>query len=71
MSASCAPIPTSSRLSAPAVQRIGAALEPYAFEVIYGPFFGRDILSGGKDAVRRSIVRYVEAVTGDGSAERE
>ncbi|MCC2099311.1 MAG: MBL fold metallo-hydrolase [Hyphomicrobiales bacterium] len=58
-------------LSAPAVQRIGAALDPYDFEVIYGPFFGRDILTGGKDAVRRSVTRYVEAVTGDGSAERQ
>ncbi len=57
-------------LSAPAVDRIGAALEPFEFEVIYGPFFGRDVLTGGKDAVRRSVKRYVEAVTGDGSAER-
>ncbi|MDP4594616.1 MAG: MBL fold metallo-hydrolase [Beijerinckiaceae bacterium] len=58
-------------LSAPAVERIGAALEPFDFEVIYGPFFGRDVLTGGKDVVRRSVKRYVEAVSGDGSAERE
>ena len=58
-------------LSGPAVEHIGAALEPYPFEVIYGPFFGRDVLTGGKDAVRRSVKRYVEAVSGDGSAEKK
>lgn len=58
-------------LSAPAVERIGAALEPFDFEVIHGPFFGRDVLRDGKEVVRRSVRRYVEAVTGDGSAELE
>ncbi|MGE3246273.1 MAG: MBL fold metallo-hydrolase [Beijerinckiaceae bacterium] len=57
-------------LSAPAVERIGAALEPFDFEVIYGPFFGRDVLEDGKEVVRRSVARYAAAVRGDGSAER-
>jgi hypothetical protein len=56
-------------LSAPAVERIGAALEPFEFGAIYGAFFDRNIAGGGKDIVRRSVKRYVRAVTGDGSAE--
>jgi hypothetical protein len=56
-------------LSAPAVERIGALLEPYPFEVIHGAWFDRTITRGGKEIVRRSIARYVAAVRGDGSAE--
>jgi hypothetical protein len=56
-------------LSAPAVERIGTTLEPYAFEAIYGPFFDRVITQDGKEVVRRSVARYVAAVRGDGSAE--
>ena len=50
--------------------RIGVMLEPYAFDVIYGAFFDRFILRGGKEAVRRSVERYIAAVQGDGTAER-
>lgn len=57
-------------LSAPAVERIGAMLEPFAFDVIYGAFFDRVIPRGGKDAVRRSVERYVAVITGDGTAEQ-
>jgi hypothetical protein len=56
-------------LSAPAVERVGAMLEPYAFDVIHGAWFDRTIPSGGKEIVKRSIARYVAAVSGDGSAE--
>ncbi len=56
-------------LSAPAVARIGAMLEPFTFDVLYGAFFDRVIPHGGKDAVHRSIERYVAAIQGDGSAE--
>lgn len=56
-------------LSAPAVERIGAMLEPYAYDVIHGAWFDRIIPSGGKEVVKRSIARYVAAVSGDGSAE--
>jgi hypothetical protein len=57
-------------LSAPAVARIGAVLEPYAFDALYGAFFEREIPRGGKEVVRRSVARYVAAVTGDGGAEQ-
>jgi hypothetical protein len=56
-------------LSANAVRRISARLEPYDFEAIYGPFFDRNITTGGKQAVARSAERYIRAVEGDGSAE--
>ncbi len=56
-------------LSAPAVERIGAMLEPYPFEVIHGAWFDRTIPRAGKAIVKRSIARYVAAVSGDGSAE--
>jgi hypothetical protein len=56
-------------LSAPSVERIGALLEPYKYDVIHGAWFDRTIPRGGKDIVQRSIARYVAAVRGDGSAE--
>ncbi len=56
-------------LSAPAVERIGAMLAPYAFDVIHGAWFDRTIPRGGKAIVQRSITRYVAAVRGDGSAD--
>jgi hypothetical protein len=56
-------------LSAPAVERIGATLEPFDFEAIYGAFFDRNIAQGGKQAVKRSVERYVAAIRGDGSAD--
>jgi len=51
-------------LSAPAVARIGAVLEPWPFDVIYGAFFDRVIARGGKDAVRRSVKRYIAIYRG-------
>ena len=57
-------------LSAPAVARIGAILEPFAFDVIYGAWFDRVMPRGGKDAVRRSVKRYIAMVEGDGTAEQ-
>jgi hypothetical protein len=57
-------------LSAPSVERLGATLEPFAFDAIYGAFFDRNIAEGGKLAVRRSVARYVKAVRDDGSADR-
>jgi hypothetical protein len=56
-------------LSAPAVARIGAMLEPRLFDVIYGAFFEGVIPRGGKDAVRRSVKRYIAIIEGDGTAE--
>jgi hypothetical protein len=57
-------------LSAPAVEKVGAALEPFEFETIYGPFFDRDIHKGGKEVVRLSVKRYVDAINRAGIAER-
>jgi len=56
-------------LSAPAVSRIGASLEPFAFDALYGAFFGREVRHGGKDVIRRSVARYIAAIQGDGAAE--
>jgi len=56
-------------LSAPAVERIGALLEPYPFDIIYGAWFDRIVPRDGKAIMERSIARYVAAIRGDGSAE--
>lgn len=52
-------------LSASSVRRIGAALEPFEFDAIYGPFFDRNLPKGGSEAVRKSIARYIKAIEGD------
>jgi hypothetical protein len=56
-------------LSAPAVERIGALLAPYPFDIIYGAWFDRIVPCDGKAIVQRSVARYVAAIRGDGSAE--
>jgi hypothetical protein len=61
--------PNITPMSAPAVRRIGEMLEPYKFDVLYGAWFDRVVPQGGKDAIRRSVERYVAAITGDGTAE--
>jgi glyoxylase-like metal-dependent hydrolase (beta-lactamase superfamily II) len=50
-------------LGAAAVQAIGAALEPFEFEQVYGAWFGQNILEGGKAAVRYSVRRYLLAIS--------
>jgi hypothetical protein len=47
------------------VQRIAATVEPFAFEAIYGAWWGRVIPAGGKDVVRRSAARYTRALAGE------
>jgi hypothetical protein len=47
------------------VQHIAAAVEPFAFEAIYGAWWGTVIASGGKDVVRRSAARYTRALAGE------
>jgi glyoxylase-like metal-dependent hydrolase (beta-lactamase superfamily II) len=49
-------------LSAAAVQRIVAAVEPLAFDRIYGGWFDRVVPSGAKTVVARSAARYVNAI---------
>ena len=48
-----------------AVQGIAAAVEPFAFDVIYGAWWGRVIPSGAKEIVRRSAERYGAALRGE------
>lgn len=56
-------------LSAPAVERIVAALAGFPFEAIYGAFSGREILAAGKAALAASAERYLTSIRGDGKAE--
>jgi hypothetical protein len=49
-------------LSAEAVRQIVAAVEPYAFQQIYGGWFGLNVASDAKAAVRRSAHRYLHAI---------
>ena len=41
------------------VQRIVDTVEPYSFDRVYGGWWRRNILSGAKEAVRRSAERYI------------
>jgi hypothetical protein len=56
-------------LSAPAVRRIVAAVEPFVFDRIYGAWFDRGIAASAKSAVARSADRYVRAIGQTGSSE--
>jgi hypothetical protein len=58
-------------LSARVVERIAARLAPYRFHAIYGAFPEREILEDGEAALRRSVERYVRAVSGSGPADSE
>lgn len=51
-------------LSASAVRRILAAVEPFAFDTLYGAF-GRAVAGDAKEAVRRSAERYIAHITED------
>ena len=42
--------------------RVAAAVEPYAFERVYGFLFDLAIREGAKAAVRRSADRYLRAI---------
>jgi hypothetical protein len=48
-----------------AVREIGAAVEPFEYEAIYGAWWGRLIPRGGPDVVRRSVERYGAALRGE------
>jgi len=50
-------------LPAAAVEAIRAALDPFAYEVIYGAWWGRLVPWDAKGAVERSAARYVAAVS--------
>ena len=46
-------------LSAGSVRRVAGALEDLPFDAIYGAFWDRVVPANGKDALRRSVERYV------------
>jgi hypothetical protein len=56
-------------LSAPAIARIAAALEPVQYDTIYGAWFDRSVVHDAKTAVKRSVARYLAAIEGNGTAE--
>jgi hypothetical protein len=56
-------------MSAPAVERIVRALEPYAFETVHGAFMDRTVWKDGKGVVKRSAERYIRWIRGDGTDE--
>lgn len=49
-------------LSAAKVTRLVRAVEPFAFERIYGAWWKRNVLEDAKEAVYRSAKRYIEAI---------
>lgn len=49
-------------LDAMSVRRIVNAVDPFAFDAIYGAFGARTIETGGKAAVARSAERYIRAI---------
>jgi hypothetical protein len=53
-------------LSASKVQQIVNAVEPFAFDRIYGAWWGRVVMEGAKRAVARSATRYIQAIRGEG-----
>jgi hypothetical protein len=44
------------------VEAIAAALEPFAFDMMFGNFIESVIETGAKDAVKRSVERYLAAI---------
>ena len=49
-------------VDAATLRRVAAAVEPFAFDRIHGAFPGRTIPTGAKEAVRRSMARYLAAI---------
>ncbi|MSO68028.1 MAG: MBL fold metallo-hydrolase [Pseudolabrys sp.] len=51
-------------LSVREVEPIGAALEPFKFDTIYGHYFDRVIAKDAKRVLEKSVARYVGAING-------
>jgi hypothetical protein len=51
-------------LSAKSVTAIVAALDPFAFDVVYGHFFDRVIPRDAKRILAASAKRYIDAIGG-------
>jgi hypothetical protein len=50
-------------LNAASVRHIARAIEPFAFDRIYGAWWGRNIAAGAKAAFDRSVQRYIAAIS--------
>lgn len=50
--------------SAAAVRAIVQAVEPFAFDRIYGGWWQRDVMASAKESVRRSAERYIRMIDG-------
>lgn len=50
-------------LPARSVERIVRAVEPFAFDRVYGIWFDRILASDAKAAVARSAARYIQAIS--------
>ena len=57
-------------LNRPAVERIAAALEPLAYDAIFGAWWRQISFTDGKAAVARSVARYLKAIAGQPSSSR-
>jgi glyoxylase-like metal-dependent hydrolase (beta-lactamase superfamily II) len=55
-------------LSAAAIRRIASAVAPYDFDRIYGFQFKLAVARDAKDAVARSVARYLSAIGASGAA---
>jgi hypothetical protein len=51
-------------LSRTEVEHIGAAMQPFAFDVVYGHYFDRVIAKDAKPILEKSVARYVAAIEG-------
>jgi hypothetical protein len=49
-------------VNATAVRQIEHALAPFEFDRIYGAWWGRNIIGNAREAVRRSVDRYLRAI---------
>lgn len=52
-------------MSEPKVRAIFDAVEPFDFDRIYGGWWGRNVMSGAKEAVLRSAERYIQHLAGE------
>jgi hypothetical protein len=51
-------------LNAAAVRRIARAVDPLAFDRVYGAWWGRNIADDAKAAFEMSARRYIAAISG-------
>ena len=49
-------------LNAASVRRIAAAVEPFEYDHIYGAWWGSNIVGGAREAMKKSIDRYLAAI---------